>query len=173
MVGILIQRGDIEPPPASISNYLPLRIPLAEKIKDIPELVAATCRYVKIQNIEDVSISKVGSIICVGVQFFLSDVVIFQNEVILRRRDGVSQALLSLAPIVLIAIMALQVLWVLIVIEYTNPYLLTNILVTQLRKVCTHDGGYLGWAHQGIGSQIVWVHQMHLGIGRCRLVGIS
>ena len=74
--GIIIYISDSKPRPASISNEsFPLRIPLSEVFKGVPALVAATCRYVEIYNIEDASASEVGSITFIGVQLFWRDVV--------------------------------------------------------------------------------------------------
>ena len=122
-------------------------IPLAGAFKGVSALVAATCRYVKIYNIEDVSVSKVGSITCIWVQVVWRDVVRFEHEFKLHYRDCSSPDLLSLETMVLITIMALQVLWFLFVVEYMTSDLLMNLGITNLRKVCRRYGGYCGWAH--------------------------
>ena len=83
------------------------------------------------------------------------------------RRDGGIPVLLSLALMVIITTIALQVLWGILVVENMIIDMLTNIGVSDTRKVCRHDGGYHGWADQGMGRLILWVHYMYLVIVRC------
>ena len=59
----------------------------------------------------------------------------------MRRSDGGIPVLLSPTTMVLVASIVLQVLQVLFVVEDMTSYLLTNLGVADLRKVCRHDGG--------------------------------
>ena len=133
-----------------------------EALEGVLEFLAVPCRDVQVNDLEVITIFQIGGDAGIQVQLIWKDISGIENEVTLRHGDGIFPVLVNLVPVILITIVPLQVRWIMFVVEYTTPYMLENLGVTDIRQSRWYHLWYHEWITPHTYGGGSWLHWKYL-----------